>query len=41
LRYFRPKSFGAVVMFLPDKGHRFPWDVGYDGISAEEPLAIV
>lgn len=40
-RYYRDKPFNAVVMFLPDREHRFPWQPGYDGIAADEPLAIV
>ena len=40
-RYYQDKPFGAVVMFLPDRQHRFPWQPGYDGIPAGEPLAIV
>ena len=41
LRYYRPKSFGAVVMFFPDRDHRFPWQPGYDYIPADESLTIV
>ncbi|MFC5571571.1 DUF4262 domain-containing protein [Lysobacter yangpyeongensis] len=41
LRYYQGKPFGAVVMFLPDRQHRFPWQPGYDYIPADEPLAIV
>jgi hypothetical protein len=41
LRYYQDRPFGAVVMFLPDREHRFPWQSGYDYISADESLAIV
>jgi hypothetical protein len=41
VRYYRGKPFNAVVMFLPDRQHRFPWQSGYDDIPAEEALAIV
>jgi hypothetical protein len=41
LRYYRPKEFGAVVMFIPDREHRFPWQAGYDYIPANDSLAIV
>ena len=41
LRYYQGKPFGAVVMFLPDRQHCFPWQPGYDHIPAGEPLAIV
>jgi hypothetical protein len=41
LRYYQDRPFGAVVMFLPDSEHRFPWQSGYDYIPADEPLAIV
>ena len=41
LRYYQGKPFSAVVMFLPDRQHRFPWQPGYDDIPAEESLAIV
>ena len=40
-RYYQGRTFSAVVMFLPDKEHRFPWQPGYDYIPADEPLAIV
>lgn len=40
-RYYDDKPFHAVVMFLPDKQHRFPWQPGYDGMPAREPLSIV
>lgn len=40
-RYYQGKPFGAVVMFLPDRQHRFPWQPGYDDIPAGEPLAII
>ena len=41
VRYYKDKPFSAVVMFLPDRQHRFPWHQGYDYIPAGEPLAIV
>jgi len=41
LRYYQGKPFSAVVMFLPDRQHRFPWEPGYDDIPADESLAIV
>ena len=41
LRYYQDRPFGAVVMFLPDREHRFPWQSGYDYIPADESLAIV
>lgn len=31
----------AVVMFLPDKEHRFAWQPGYDDAQADEALGIV
>jgi len=40
-RYYRDKPFGAVVMFLPDREHRFPWQTGYNYIRMDEALAIV
>ena len=40
-RYYRGKPFTAVVMFIPDREHRFPWQAGYDYIPADESLAIV
>ena len=40
-RYYQGKPFGAVVMFLPDREHRFPWQAGYSYIPADEALAIV
>jgi hypothetical protein len=41
VRYYQGKPFSAVVMFLPDRQHRFPWQPGYDDIPTEEALAIV
>lgn len=40
-RYYQGRPFGAMVMFLPDREHRFPWSGGYDGPSADEALSIV
>ena len=40
-RYYQDRPFGAVVMFLPDREHRFPWQTGYDDIPADESLSIV
>ena len=40
-RYYRGKPFGAVVMFLPDSEHRFPWQAGYSYIRMDEALTIV
>lgn len=40
-RYYQGKPFKAVVMFIPDREHRFPWQTGYDYIPADESLAIV
>ena len=41
VRYYQRKPFNAVVMFLPDRQHRFPWQPGYEDIPADEALAIV
>ncbi len=41
MRYYGEREFSAVVMFLPDRQHRFPWQPGYDGMQADEPLSIV
>ena len=41
LRFYGEKPFTAVVMFLPDKQHKFPWQSGYDDINATESLSIV
>ena len=41
LRYYGEKHFRAVVMFLPDAGHKYPWETGYSYINASEALAIV
>ncbi len=41
VRYYQGKPFDAVVMFLPDKQHRFPWDEGYDYMPMDEALAMV
>jgi Domain of unknown function (DUF4262) len=40
-RYYGDRPFGAVVMFLPDKNHLFPWNDGYDDSDLGEALAIV
>lgn len=39
-RYYGERSFGAVVMFFPDREHRFPWQDGYAGPPEDEALAI-
>lgn len=41
VRYYQDRPFDAVVMFFPDREHRFPWDEGYDYIPMDEALAIV
>jgi len=41
VRYYQGKPFEAVVMFLPDRQHRFPWEEGYDGMPMGEALAMV
>jgi hypothetical protein len=41
LRYYGMTPFSAMVMFLPDSEHRFPWDPGYAYIPADEPMRIV
>jgi hypothetical protein len=40
-RYYGARPFSAVVLFLPDAEHRFPWDPDYDYINADEALSIV
>jgi hypothetical protein len=40
-RYYRDAPFRALVMFLPDREHRFAWDRGYQGPPATEALRIV
>lgn len=40
LRYYQDKPFSALVMFLPDRHHRFPWQPGYDDIAANEFMTI-
>lgn len=39
-RYYGDQPFGAVVMFFPDREHRFPWQDGYAGPPEDEALAI-
>ena len=41
VRYYQDRPFTAMVMFLPDRLHRFPWQTGYDYIPADEALGIV
>ena len=41
MRFYDDKPFPALVMFLPDREHRYAWDAGYAGPSAREALAIV
>lgn len=41
VRYYQGKPFAAMVMFLPDSEHRYPWQAGYDYISTEEALTLV
>lgn len=40
-RYYGLRPFRALVMFLHDMNHRFPWDEGYNGAAAEEALKLV
>jgi hypothetical protein len=40
-RYYGDRPFDAVVMFLPDRNHRFPWNPDYDYADAHEALSIV
>ncbi|MBN8884974.1 MAG: DUF4262 domain-containing protein [Rudaea sp.] len=40
-RYYGSKPFPAVVMFLPDREDRYPWEAGYDYIDVAEALSIV
>jgi hypothetical protein len=41
MRYYHHAPFAALVMFLPDREHRFAWDRGYQGPAAQEALRIV
>ncbi|MFD0727441.1 DUF4262 domain-containing protein [Lysobacter brunescens] len=41
VRYYQGRPFEAVIMFFPDRQHRFPWDEGYDGMPMGEALAMV
>jgi Domain of unknown function (DUF4262) len=41
MRYYGDKPFEAMVMFIPDKKHHFPWKINYAGAPAEEALSIV
>jgi hypothetical protein len=41
MRYYGDRPFEAIVMFYPDKNHRFPWKITYAGAPATEALSIV
>jgi Domain of unknown function (DUF4262) len=41
MRYYGPQPFEALVIFIPDKNHRFPWKMSYAGAPATEALSIV
>jgi hypothetical protein len=41
MRYYGAQKFEAMVMFIPDKQHRFPWKMTYEGAPAKEALSIV
>ncbi len=41
VRYFGTKPFDAMVMFLPDKNNRFPWESSYCDVPTDESLSIV
>lgn len=41
IRYYGHSDFEAMVMFLPDKKHHFPWQAEYSGANATEPLGLV
>ncbi len=40
MRYYEDRPFPALVMFLPDREHRFAWDEGYVGPAAREALGL-
>jgi hypothetical protein len=40
-RYHGDRAFDALVMFLPDRANRFPWEADYAGIDAAEAIGIV
>lgn len=40
-RYYGARLFSAMVMFLPDKKHLFPWQKRYQGSMQKEALGIV
>lgn len=40
-RYYQDRPFAAVIMFLPDREHRFPWQAGYAYVPVDEALAMV
>ncbi len=41
MRYYGTQKFEAIVMFIPDKKHHFPWKINYAGAPATEGLSIV
>lgn len=41
VRHYGTRPLHAVVMFLPDSAHRFPWQPGYDDPPADDALGIV
>jgi hypothetical protein len=41
VRHYGEQPLHAVVMFLPDKAHRFAWHPDYDDAPSDEALAIV
>lgn len=41
VRHYGEQPLHAVVMFLPDKAHRFAWQPGYEDAQVDEALGIV
>lgn len=39
-RYFGARSFSAIVMYLPDREGKFPWQSDYAGMDVDEALSI-
>ena len=39
-RYYGARNFSALVMYLPDRDGRFPWQSGYDGKNVDEAVSI-
>lgn len=40
-RHYKTDNIEAMIMFLPDANHKYPWDSEYDYIDQSEALQLI